>query len=358
MNPIVRALIHDTLELLLKAACVSDQSKVIAQLQRSFGSNDRLHLTFGQKALEFHIHRRDVIVRAEERTVEVRTRRLVENFLPDEAVSDLCGLPIIQIRTHEGVFDVFGTGGERFHLRASFLIDGLHQQNRFQDARLIADQIAGTAKTVQHLADIPVQKFLALFIEEVPQQVYRQQRIVVRWAKCIDKPLKPTNLVTGVVLQKIEHAPYITGIIAGHVFEQQCGIWMQRQNISQLRVLNLCLLLHQGAGVPGTLIEFLGGFRPFVHQVGVLALLQGFSHQAEGHVVRQLNIAERLHKAVTDDIPILVLGREQVGHVVGNGDQIEEVAFGHFHQRLQAGQAGAVVLEEIRKLIPDEDETI
>ena len=358
MDPIVRALVHDAFELLLQTGCISDQSKVVAQLQRSLGSDDCLHLAFVQKIRKFHVHRRDVIVRAEERTVKIGAWRLVENLLPDKTVRDLCGLPVVQVRAHEGVFDILCAGCERFHLRACLLIDGLHQQNRFQDARLIADQITGAAIAVQHLADVPVQELLALFIEEVPQQVYRQKRVVVRRAKCIDKPLKPTNLIASVVLQKIEHTPHIACIIAGHVFKQQRGIRMQRQNVTQLRVLNFGLLLHQGTGVPGALIELLGGFRPFIHQMGVLALLQGFTHQTEGHVIGQLNVAEGQRKAVADDVPVFILGREQVGHVMGDGNQIEEVALRHFHQRLQAGQAGSVILEEIRKLIPDEDEAV
>ena len=41
------------------------------------------------------------------------------------------------------------------------------------------------------------------------------------------------------------------------------------------------------------------------------------------------SVAKGQYKAVTDDIPVLVLGWEQVGYIVGDRNQIEKVTLGH-----------------------------
>ena len=89
--------------------------------------------------------------------------------------------------------------------------NSLKKQYRLEDALLIHVQllVCAASEIIQHSPDIMRQKVPSLVVEELPEHVYCQKRIVVFRPVVINKPLEAFYLIPSVVLDKVKHTSLV-----------------------------------------------------------------------------------------------------------------------------------------------------
>ena len=142
------------------------------------------------------------------------------------------------------------------------------------------------------------------------------------------------------------------------MLEEKSGVRMDRQYFLQLIIAYAGLLLHEFPRVLSPVIQVVPERMPLLLNVGIRVLLHGVAHKAEGHILRKLDVADRINEAIPEAPPVLVRLREHMHHVVSDYDEIERLVPAEVNYFLETGHGALVLAEIIRELIPNKNDRL
>ena len=128
---------------------------------------------------------------------------------------------------------------------------------------------------------------------------------------------------------------------------------MNRKDIQHFLIFYLCDALYDLAGLFRTVSKVFGYILPIGKYGLILAFLHSCTHELECDILREANQTMGINKPAIQLDKILVTLVKEAGAYMRNEDEIERLSFTEFAKRLKTGEVTGVIIEILRKLIPD-----
>ena len=160
------------------------------------------------------------------------TRRLDQNPLRLERLCDRGGTRAQIIIPLKHIGEILICRVQEFDAAAQLLIHREQDQNRLEYRLLFLTQTLLLLIGVQNHADMGCKICLSTHIEEIPELIHRQQRMLVIRSRMIDKILECLDLLISNRLDKIKHTALVRLERGCNMFENQSRHRMQRHDIS------------------------------------------------------------------------------------------------------------------------------
>ena len=133
---------------------------------------------------------------------------------------------------------------------------------------------------------------------------------------------------------------------------------MNRKDIQHFLIFYLCDALYDLAGLFRTVSKVFGYILPIGKYGLILAFLHSCTHELECDILREANQTMGINKPAIQLDKILVTLVKEAGAYMRNEDEIERLSFTEFAKRLKTGEVTGVIIEILRKLIPDKNNSL
>ena len=281
------------------------------------------------------------------------TRCLDQNPLCLERLCD-CGSTRAQIiipLKHIG--EILIRRVQEFDAAAQLLIHREQDQNRLEYRLLFLTQILLLLIGVQNHADMGCKICLSTHIEEIPELIHRQQRMLVIRARMIDEILECLDLLISNRLDKIKHTTLVRLERGCNMFENQCRHRMQGHDISDHILRRDARNLHHTTPrLMQTTIQIALHLRPVL--CGSSFRLERCADEVKRDIVGQRN--PDIDKAVARLLPRLICLRKEMIRLMRYGNEEERLCIHELRQFLKICQTLTIHAEIVREFIPDKDE--
>ena len=242
---------------------------------------------------------------------------------------------------------------QKFDAAAQLLIHREQDQNRLEYRLLLLTQILLLLIGVQNHADMGCQICLSAHIEEIPELIHRQQRMLVIRPRMIDEILERLNLLVSNRLDKIKHTALVRLERGCNMFENQSRHRMQRHDISD-HILRRDArdIHHTTTGLMKTTIEIALHLRPIL-------LCRSFRFKRRADEIKRDIVRQRnpdIDEAVARLLPRLICLRKEMIRLMRYRNEEKRLCIHELRQLLKICQTLTIHTEIIRELIPDKDE--
>ena len=192
-----------------------------------------------------------------------------------------------------------------------------------------------------------------LVIEELPQHIHGEKRVIIFRAEVINEPLEALDFIATVIFDKIKHTALVRIKRRGNVLQKKRSVRVNGQNTLHFFIRDPGNGFYQLSGFLGSVLQIINGKLPILNDGGIGILFHSCSHQLECNVFRQTDQAMGTDKPAVQLNKVLISLMEQALGNMGNQNKVEWVSLTDFTEFLEASQIASVVIEILREFVPD-----
>ena len=164
------------------------------------------------------------------------------------------------------------------------------------------------------------------------------------------------DLITTIILDKIEHAPLVRIKSRRDMLQKKCCIRVNRKDVQHFFIVDLSNALYDFTGLFCAVGKIIGDVLPIREYCLILALFHCCAHKLECNVLRKTDQAMRIDKAAIELDEIFVALMEKARTYMSNEDEVERLSFAQLAKLLKPSKISSVVIEIFGKLIPNKDD--